>query len=57
MIMHGPEQEAEMIKYCDNCLWYESHLGICCNGESDRRADYTEAEDCCEQWEEGETDV
>ena len=31
--------------------WYEDFNGVCCNGDSEHRADFTEPEDGCECWE------
>lgn len=39
---------------CKLCKWYEPFQGICFNGDSDHRADFTDPEDSCPQWEEGE---
>ena len=36
---------------CDTCRWYEDYQGVCCNGGSEYRADFTEPEDGCECWE------
>ena len=36
---------------CSTCRWYEDYQGVCCNGDSPNRADFTEPEDCCECWE------
>ena len=41
-----------MDKRCSTCRWYASFEGVCCNGDSEWRADFTEPEDCCEEWEE-----
>ena len=40
-----------MIKCCATCAWYEDYQGVCCNGDSEHRADFTEPEDGCECWE------
>lgn len=37
---------------CSNCKWWEQFVGVCCNGDSDQRADFTETYFCCEKWEE-----
>lgn len=37
---------------CATCAWYEDDQGVCCNGGSLNRADFTEPEDVCEFWEE-----
>lgn len=41
-----------MTKTCSTCRWYEDFNGVCCNGDSEYRADFTEPEDGCECWEE-----
>ena len=43
-----------MTKCCATCAWYEDYQGVCFNGASEYRADFTEPEDCCEEWEEKE---
>ena len=40
-----------MTKCCATCRWYEDYQGVCCNGDSPNRADFTGNEDCCECWE------
>ena len=40
-----------MTKTCSTCRWYASFEGVCCNGDSEYRADFTEPEDSCECWE------
>lgn len=39
-------------KCCSTCKWYEDFQGVCCNGDSEHRADFTDPEDGCEEWEE-----
>lgn len=41
-------------KCCATCRWYEDFQGVCCNGDSEHRADFTDPEDGCEEWEEQE---
>ena len=41
-----------MTKTCSTCRWYAEFDGVCCNGDSLNRADFTEPEDVCEFWEE-----
>ena len=36
---------------CATCAWYEDYQGVCFNGDSEHRADFTEPEDGCECWE------
>ena len=40
-----------MDKRCATCDWYEDYQGVCFNGDSEHRADFTEPEDSCECWE------
>lgn len=39
-------------KCCATCKWYEDFQGVCCNGDSKYRADFTDSNFCCEEWEE-----
>ena len=49
--------EASMTKYCCTCKWYAESEGVCCNGDSEHRADFRYLEETCEKWEESdETD-
>ena len=41
-----------MDKRCATCRWYEDYQGVCCNGDSPNRADFTDPKDGCECWEE-----
>ena len=38
-------------KTCATCDWYEPYNGVCCNGDSPHRADFTDPEDGCDKWE------
>lgn len=38
-------------KLCENCKWHEDFLGVCFNGESEHRADFTTSGFSCDQWE------
>lgn len=40
-----------MPKTCSTCRWYEDFQGVCFNGDSPHCADFTDQEDCCEEWE------
>lgn len=42
------------MKTCKTCKWYEPFCGVCCNGGSEYRADFMDAESRCEEWEENE---
>ena len=37
--------------YCCTCKWYATYEGVCCNGDSEHCADFTDPECCCEFWE------
>ena len=39
-----------MIECCATCRWYEDFQGVCFNGDSEHRADFTEPDDGCERW-------
>lgn len=41
-----------MDRRCMTCKWYEPFCGVCCNGDSEHRADFTDAENGCGEWEE-----
>lgn len=49
-----PFVEVKLALTCGNCKWYEPFCGVCCNGDSEHRADFMEAESRCEKWEENE---
>lgn len=36
---------------CGSCRWYEDWEGVCCNGDSEYRADFRVPEDTCPEWE------
>lgn len=40
------------MKTCKTCKWYEPFCDVCCNGDSEHRADFMDAEGRCEEWEE-----
>ena len=40
----------ENSKSCATCDWYEDYQGVCFNGDSPHRADFTDPEDFCEFW-------
>ena len=40
----------EQKKYCSTCQWYDKQEGVCCNGESDYRADFRCLDNTCEKW-------
>lgn len=51
------ERRPTMTKACSTCQWYEDFNGVCCNGDSLNRTDFTEPEDCCREWEGRKFDV
>ena len=42
---------ASMTKRCATCRWYAEFEGVCCNGDSEYRADFRDADQGCEKWE------
>lgn len=38
-------------KYCCTCKWYAVYESVCCNGDSEYRADYRFSDDSCKCWE------
>ena len=38
-------------KYCEICKWHVDFSWVCFNGESEKRADFTNNDDCCIEWE------
>lgn len=46
--------EESMTKYCCTCKWYAESEGVCCNGDSEHRADFRYSDDTCEKWEESD---
>ena len=37
-------------KYCCTCDWYAEFEGVCCNGDSEYRADFRCLDDTCHKW-------
>lgn len=50
-IVIPPCPRYEPQRSCSTCRWYAEFEGVCCNGDSEYRADFTELEDGCECWE------
>lgn len=50
-VQSGMDGRTSMSKTCGTCRWYEDFQGVCCNGDSEFCADFTEPEDGCECWE------
>ncbi len=44
----------ETEKKCRTCEYYAEFEGVCCNGDSDYRADFTEIDFVCDEWTEKE---
>lgn len=42
---------------CGNCKWHEDYSGVCCCGDSQHRADFTDNEFVCECQEWRENDI
>lgn len=40
------------MKICKTCKWHEPFCGVCCNGDSEHRADFQLEDEMCEEWEE-----
>lgn len=40
------------INKCENCKYYEDFAGVCCNADSDFRADFVDEEFSCNKWKE-----
>ena len=40
-----------MTKTGGTCRWWDYRVFVCCNGDSEHRADFTEPEDGCDCWE------
>ena len=50
----GIRMETEPVRHeatCGNCKWRLKFEGVCINGESERRADFTLETDKCAHWE------
>lgn len=47
--------QGDLIECCGTCKWHKHESiddgWVCCNGDSEYVADYTEYEDCCDEWE------
>lgn len=43
----GMEEKKE---YCCTCKWYAEFEGVCCNGDSEYRADFRCLDDTCDCW-------
>lgn len=42
------------VKTCKTCRWYAAFEGVCCNGDSEHRADFRFDDETCEEWGENE---
>lgn len=45
-----------MDKTCTTCFYWDDFAGVCWNGDSENRADFTDGGDSCEAWREKEGD-
>ena len=42
----------EKKRVCDTCKWLsDPYVSVCCNGNSEHRADFMSGDDTCEHWE------
>lgn len=48
--------EKTIEKKCSNCDYYSRYEGVCCNGDSEYRADFTEIDFVCDEWTEKQDD-
>ena len=44
-------------KSCSTCKWHDGFSWVCYNGLSERRADFTDPEDVCKEWEKRENEL
>lgn len=44
------EREELGNKSCGTCAWYAEFEGVCCNGDSEYRADFRCLDDTCKYW-------
>lgn len=44
--------EVPPVRTCKTCRWYAAFEGVCCNGNSEHRADFRFEDETCEEWEE-----
>lgn len=44
-------------KSCSNCKWHDRFSWVCYNGLSERRANFTDPEDVCKEWEKRENEL
>lgn len=54
-IFGDDEDERKPDSSCATCKWYADFEGVCCNGDSKMRADFTNPDDWCKRWEKRET--
>lgn len=50
----GQRLSWQIKQYCCTCRWYAEYEGVCCNGDSENRADFRRLDDTCEKWEKNE---
>lgn len=41
-------------QHCRTCRWYDMETQVCCNGESEHRADFRDWNDWCSKWEDNQ---
>lgn len=48
---YTPKDESRI---CETCRWHDNFSGVCFNGESPNRADFTNPDDTCPEYEPAE---
>lgn len=46
------ELENSNEKNCNSCTWHDGYSGVCCNGDSHKRADFVNEDYYCDYYEE-----
>lgn len=51
IIYEKEEMNIKMInKNCNTCIWHDNFTGVCFNGDSEWRADFTDDNYYCKYW-------
>lgn len=53
-IPHEREAMADGWKICGSCEWHDDFSWVCCNGDSEYRAEFTNDSFTCDEWEKEE---
>jgi len=40
----------QLSRTCATCFYWDDFNWVCCNGDSENRADFTNKDDTCEEW-------